>query len=198
MNRPTLIVLAKAPMLGRVKRRLARGLGEAQALRFYRACLAGTLRRLGGDPRWDRVLAVAPDRLARRPAWPAGWTRGWRLAAQGDGDLGRLMLRQLAAADGPCVLIGGDIPGITPAQIARALAALRRADAVFGPSADGGYWLIGLKRPPRRLDLLDGVRWSSPHALADSMRILGLHSILTDRLADVDEAADYRAWIRGR
>ena len=189
--RPTLVVLAKAPRMGRVKRRLAAGLGEAQALRFYRSCLAGTLRRLGRDPRWERVLAVAPDRAL------AGWPPGWRAVPQGGGDLGERMLRQLmAAGPGPAVLVGGDIPGITPAAIAQALAALRRADAVFGPSDDGGYWLIGFRRPPRRVDLLAGVRWSTEHALEDSVRALGLRTAYAGRIADVDEAAGYRRWRR--
>ncbi|WP_075768726.1 TIGR04282 family arsenosugar biosynthesis glycosyltransferase [Aerophototrophica crusticola] len=194
MRRGTLIVLAKAPALGRVKRRLARGLGEAQALRFYRTCLSGTLRRLGNDPRWRSVLAVAPDRATVARHWPRGWT----VVPQGGGDLGVRMLRQLQSAGGPAVLVGGDIPGITPALIARALDALRYADAVFGPSDDGGYWLIGLARSPRRLDSLAGVRWSTEHALADSIRALGLKTALVDRLADVDEAEGYRRWVRNR
>ncbi len=186
MIRPTLIVLAKAPRMGRVKTRLARGIGQAQALRFYRATLARTLRVLGRDPRWDRVLAVAPD-----PAL-SGWPKDWRAVPQGGGDLGVRMLRHLARAPGPAVLIGGDIPGVTPAAIARAFRELRRHAVVFGPAEDGGYWLIGTRRPPRDLNALSGVRWSTPHALADSIAALGLEPGFTDTLRDVDDADAYR------
>lgn len=186
MIRPTVIVLAKAPRMGRVKTRLARGIGQAQALRFYRATLARTLRVLGRDPRWDRVVAVAPDRAL------AGWPDAWRAVPQGAGDLGVRMLRQLAAAPGPAVLIGGDIPGVTPAAIARAFQELRRHAVVFGPAEDGGYWLIGTRRPPRDIHALSGVRWSTPHALADSIDALSLAPGFTDTLRDVDDADAYR------
>jgi len=191
--RPTLIVLAKAPRMGRVKRRLARDFGEAAALCFYRSCLAGTLRRLGRDPRWTKILAVAPDRAI------SGWPRPWQAVPQGAGDLGRRMLRQLrAAGPGPAVLIGGDIPGIDPGAVARALDRLRRADVVFGPSDDGGYWLIGFRRPPPDEDALSGVRWSTEHAMADSIAALrrkaGLRVALADTIADVDDLAALRRW----
>lgn len=201
--RPRVVVLAKAPRMGRVKRRLARGIGEAQALRIYRACLAATLRRLSRDPRWDCVLAVAPDRALT--GWPRHCqTRPWQTQPQGRGDLGERMLRGLAGGPGgrrrgPAVLVGSDIPEITAAAVARALARLRRADAVFGPSEDGGYWLIGFRRPPRRTDLLAGVRWSSPQALADSRERLeraGLTTALADPLADLDDRDSLRRWQR--
>lgn len=62
MRRPTLIVLAKAPRMGLVKTRLARAVGQAEAVRFHRTALARTLRVLSRDPRWRKVLALAPDR----------------------------------------------------------------------------------------------------------------------------------------
>lgn len=190
MIRPTLIVLAKAPRMGRAKTRLACGIGQTAALRFYRATLARTLRVLGHDPRWDKVLAVAPDGAL------AGWPREWRVVPQGGGDLGARMLRQLAAVSGPAILIGGDIPGVTSTAIGRAFSQLRRHDVVFGPAEDGGYWLIGTRRPPRSVRALAGVRWSTAHALADSVAALGLRAGFADILPDVDDATDYKRYIR--
>ena len=93
---------------------------------------------------------------------------------------------------GPVAIIGADIPGIDRPRIARAFAALGRADAVLGPAPDGGYWLIGLKRtapPPARL--FESVRWSTEHAMADTIATLGTDRIaLIDTLRDVDEATD--------
>ncbi len=71
-----------------------------------------------------------PAGLARLPQSPVILASAWR------------------ATPGPVVIIGADIPEITPDHIGRAFAALGRSDAVFGPAADGGYWLVGLKRRP--------------------------------------------------
>jgi glycosyltransferase A (GT-A) superfamily protein (DUF2064 family) len=92
---------------------------------------------------------------------------------------------------GPVVIIGTDIPGIRATHIREAFRMLGRHDAVFGPSPDGGYWLVGLKRMPRVPRAFAGVRWSSAHALADTLRNLGALRVgQAARLADVDEAAD--------
>ena len=65
---------------------------------------------------------------------------------------------------------------------------------MFGPAPDGGYWLVGLKRTGAvPAGFLDGVRWSSEHALADSIATLGPARIArVDTLRDVDTAADLR------
>ena len=67
---PRLIVMAKSPLAGLVKRRLASGVGQAEAVRFYRACLSHTVMRLSGDARWQTLLAVTPDADLAAPFWP--------------------------------------------------------------------------------------------------------------------------------
>ena len=75
-GRPTLIIFARAPRLGTVKRRLARGVGAMAALRFHRGQLFGLARGVGRDRRWRTELVVTPDATARRGArWPAGIAR---------------------------------------------------------------------------------------------------------------------------
>ncbi|MGE3529984.1 MAG: DUF2064 domain-containing protein, partial [Methyloceanibacter sp.] len=70
---------------------------------------------------------------------------------------------------------------------------LGSADAVFGPAPDGGYWLVGLKRSPRVLAPFARVRWSGPHALADTRENLKRSRVaLAARLSDVDRKADLR------
>jgi glycosyltransferase A (GT-A) superfamily protein (DUF2064 family) len=96
------------------------------------------------------------------------------------------------AAPGAVCVIGADIPDINRNHIARAFSRLGRADAVFGPAPDGGYWLIGLKRvkaiPP---GLFMDVRWSSEFALADTAATLSGHQIAyADTLQDVDTVDD--------
>ncbi len=68
-------------------------------------------------------------------------------------------------------------------------------DAVFGPAVDGGYWLVGMKRRPWLRGVFADVRWSSPHALADTLaNLAGRRVLLLDRLRDVDTGADLAAW----
>ena len=92
---------------------------------------------------------------------------------------------------GPVVVIGTDIPAITPQHIADAFGALGSHDAVLGPSPDGGYWLVGLARRPRLVSAFDRVRWSSAHALSDTVANLeGLRVARLSQLSDVDDASN--------
>lgn len=179
--------MVKEPRPGRVKTRLARDIGVIPATWWFRHQSARLFRRLK-DPRWQTVLAVAPDQAVRSKIWPVDLAR----VPQGNGDLGQRMTRMLRAAPGPACLIGADIPGITRAHISRAFAALGDHDAVFGPASDGGYWLVGAKHPPRLLQgTFKNVRWSTGHALADTLNTLpGWRLAFTDTLQDVDTAAD--------
>lgn len=180
--------MVKEPRPGRVKTRLGRDIGMVAAAWWFRHQVRAVLRRLR-DPRWDMVLAVSPDAegLTSR-IWPDAIPR----LAQGQGNLGNRMSAAFdAMPPGPVCIIGTDIPGVTRGAVAEAFAALGRAEAVFGPAPDGGYWLVGLKRMRRHTGLLDGVRWSSEHALADSVASLrGARVAYVRELRDVDTVAD--------
>jgi rSAM/selenodomain-associated transferase 1 len=193
-----LIIMAKVPVAGRVKTRLAREAGLATAVRFARHRVAALVQRVGRDARWSTALAVMPDGATHGRVWP----RGVPLMAQGGGNLGRRMQRLLDRAPaGPAVIVGTDVPDIARGHIAAAFGLLGRHDAVLGPAADGGYWLIGMRRRPRVLRAFAGVRWSSPHALGDTLANLRGHSVaLLPTLRDVDTAADldHGAGRRGR
>ena len=192
---PRLIVMAKAPQAGRIKRRLAASIGAVPAVRFYRTCLAHALMRLGRDQRWRTLLAVSPDFDVNAPCWPRGIER----VPQGSGDLAARMQRLFASLPpGPAVIVGSDIPAIKPSDIARAFRLLGNSDAVFGRAADGGYWLVGLRRSPRLLAPFGNVRWSSSHALADTLRNLKGHRVaFAATLSDVDSEKEYRG-LRGK
>ena len=189
-----LAVFVKEPRLGRVKGRLARDIGRAEAWLFYRRLVRRVLPPLARDARWTAWLATAP----------AGWDgreRFWPLAlphvAQGRGDIGRRMVRVFRSLPpGPAIIVGSDIPALAPAHVARGFAALGRADMVLGPAEDGGYWLIGLGARARAIDPFEDVRWSSPWARADTERALppGFRLALVDRLADVDDGPAYWGW----
>ena len=96
------------------------------------------------------------------------------------------------------VLIGSDIPAIQPRHIAVAFQRLGAADAVFGPALDGGYWLVGLNRR-RPVFPFKNVRWSTRHALEDSVANLGARRVaFAARLMDVDDGESWKRHQRAR
>ena len=187
--KPTLVVMLKEPQAGRVKTRLGRDIGMTASAWWFRHQAQSLLRRIESS-RWDVVLAVSPDRAGMESrVWPAHLPR----LPQRHGDLGDRMARVFRVLPkGPVCVIGADIPGIQPAHMKAAFDVLGSKDAVFGPAFDGGYWLVGLNTrrpiPPR---FMQGVRWSSEHALTDTVATLEGRSIgYVTRLRDVDTAAD--------
>jgi rSAM/selenodomain-associated transferase 1 len=191
--RNTVIVFARAPRLGAVKRRLAQEIGARAALDFHRATMLALLRGLAADRRFRSLLAITPDRA--RFSLPVRIPR----VGQGRGNLGARMHRATARVPhGRVVIIGCDIPDARAADVLAAFRALGRADAVFGPAEDGGYWLVGLS-PRRPARPFAAVRWSTAHALADTLANFRPRRVAFLRtLRDVDTAADLRSVRRCR
>lgn len=192
--KPELIIFAKAPLLGQVKTRLAATIGDWAALAFYRQTLTNVLSRLDGGGPWQTRLAVTPDAaVGIAHLWPTATPR----VPQGPGNLGTRMARFLAQAERkrPIVIVGSDIPDLTAAHVKRAFEALRQHHLVLGPATDGGYWLIGAGMPPPKR-LFTGVRWSTEHARADTLRnAVRLEVTLIDELEDVDDQASYERFM---
>ncbi len=196
-----LIIFTRAAQLGSVKRRLAADIGALAALRFHRAMQTQLAQGTGKDRRWKTWVATTPDIRTKNSFNSRG---GFAFLKQGRGDLGQRMAHCFRTLPpGPAVLIGSDIPGVTRQHIAEAFAQLGENDAVFGPATDGGYWLAGLKRlrpigGPHGRNLFSDVRWSSPHALADTIGAMGPRARISyvNTLSDVDNAADYHHWRR--
>jgi len=149
----SLVIFANAPEKGRVKSRIAADLGPDVALTAYKT-LAEHAVAAASHVDWCRkTIAYAPNGTGEAMRSWFGDLFDYR--AQGDGDLGRRMLAAVerAFSDGAdrVVLIGVDCPGVTDAIITEAFARLDAADAVIGPSFDGGYYLIGMKKPIKEL-----------------------------------------------
>jgi len=182
--------MAKSPVMGRVKRRLAGEIGAAAALRFYRKSFVHCVQRLGYQARWRTAIAVTPDRDLGARFWP----RGLPCLPQGEGDLGKRMQRLFRRMPpGPVIVVGSDIPAIRPSHVAEAFKRLGGADVVIGPAADGGFWLIGFKRVPGTPSPFAGVRWSGPYALADTLANLKAKRVaFVAALHDVDTGADLK------
>lgn len=189
--RPTLVIFLKEPHPGRVKTRLGRGIGMTGAAWWFRHSAARLIRRVGRDRRWQTVLAVSPD---AEGAWSRVWPAILPRWPQGPGDLGQRMARAFRAMPpGPVLIVGADIPALAACHVAEGFRLLGRHDAVLGPTPDGGYWMVGLKRGGRAVPagLFEGVRWSSPHAMADTAASLApLRIGYGPSLLDVDRKED--------
>ncbi|WP_251080060.1 DUF2064 domain-containing protein [Frankia sp. AgPm24] len=186
---PTLIVIAKEPLPGRVKTRLTPPYTPREAARFAAAALADTLDAVASA---SRTLGVRP--LVVLDGHPGHWLpREFALRAQVDGPLDVRLAAAFDAVRGqPALLVGMDTPQITPAGLLRAAARLRRdTDAAFGRARDGGWWLLGLGAADG--DLVRGVPTSRPDTGARQhtrLRDAGLRVVDLPVLRDVDTAAD--------
>ena len=188
-----LIVFAKAPVAGLAKTRLIPALGAAGAAALAERLLVHAVEAAVAAG-FDTVeLCITPD--AGHPLFRQLQQRhGLRPAAQGDGKLGARMQRALARAlqtHDRALLIGSDLPGLDAACLRSAAAALADQDAVFVPALDGGYGLVGLRRPAPQL--FDGLRWSTPQVMQHTREraaAAGLRVAELAPLPDIDRPAD--------
>ena len=199
MNRPAVIIFLRAPEKGRVKTRLAgrsgngRGLDEDSVLTLYRAFVEDTIEAAG---RHENLFLFfhPPD---RRPLLESWLGTSYRYEAQADGDIGNKMAHAFksifARGVDRAVLVGTDIPELNPEHLDQAGTILERADAVIGPSLDGGYYLIGMNRSVFSVNFFSGISWSTPHVLDETLSVFRQHGItfeLLQPLNDVDTPDD--------
>jgi uncharacterized protein len=187
--RPVIAIFARAPLLGRVKTRLAAAVGDVVALDVHRRLL-------------DRTLAVAARVTdADCELWldaPCDLPCSVPLRRQPDGDLGVRMLAVIEAITrrgGSAIVLGSDCPVLDADYLRNALRELARHDVVLGPVEDGGYILIGMHRPHPEL-LLD-MRWSHARVAADTLtraQRAGLTVGVLEMLWDLDDGADWARW----
>lgn len=189
------IVMAKAPVAGLAKTRLAPVLGVEGAARLASRMLHETVSQAlaSGVGAVELCVAPTPDHPAVREA--LGSLAGSVLTSpQGEGDLGARMWRALdrgLAVDGRAVLIGTDCPGLVAGVLTAAAEALHTHDAVFVPAHDGGYVLVGLRRPLPTV--FGAMPWSTPEVMAITRQRLaagGVHWAELSALADIDEPQD--------
>ncbi|MBS0660385.1 MAG: TIGR04282 family arsenosugar biosynthesis glycosyltransferase [Verrucomicrobia bacterium] len=192
-----LLLFVKRPRPGEVKTRLAADLGPEAAADAYRRLTAAVLRAL---PREIPLrICFAPDEaqaevetwLSPSLAQPATYH------PQGGGDLGVRLAGAFAAAFEAgaerVVVLGSDCIDLTADLLRGAFAALQEVDAVLGPSPDGGYYLLGLRRPSPRV--FAGIAWSTERVAAQTLERLAelgwSHRLLPAR-TDVDTLAEWR------
>jgi hypothetical protein len=187
----------KAPLPGRVKTRLAAEVGSQRAAEIYRDLGRRAVSAAAGAD-YETVVWFAPPEA--RPEVRA-WLQGLSVAdyrAQVAGPLGTRLatafLRHFDEGARRVIVIGSDCPAVDASLVSRALAGLDEHDLVLGPAHDGGYYLIGLRRPAPQL--FRGIAWSTEAVLDQTLaqaRRLRLSTVLLPTLRDVDTAGDARA-----
>jgi len=190
-RRDALAVIAKEPVAGTAKTRLAPALGTTGAARAAAAMLADTVavvRAVGADP-W---LCFTPPQARARFGRLAP---GFGLLAQAPGDLGDRLaacLADLLAAGAERVaIVGADTPHLPPASCRRALSLLDEVDVVLGPALDGGYYLVAAKAADPGLFV--GVPMGTEVVLAETLARAarrGLTAALLPPLRDLDRVED--------
>ena len=194
---PALILFARAPVLGRVKTRLAGRIGAAPALRLYRAFLEDASRIYREGP-WAPVLAADPD--PEDESLAAIFPAPWRRERQGTGDLGERLVenfrREFGRGASAAVAVGSDHPALGRAPVVEALARVLNGYAAAAvPAEDGGYCAIAFSAGAPYEEAFRDIPWSTPDVLArTSERLAGFgapfsilgHSYDVDRPEDLD------------
>jgi rSAM/selenodomain-associated transferase 1 len=195
MGRCAVLVFAKAPVAGYAKTRLAEAIGAQRAAQLAERLLVEATRRAVEADIGPVELCCAPD--AAHPSFTAlARSAPVTLAVQGEGDLGLRMRRafeRTLSTQRRAIVIGTDAPGLDAQYLREAAARLESHEAVLGPALDGGYALIGLRRPAAAL--FEGIAWSTARVLAQTrerLELLGLTHAELGMLADIDEPADLR------
>lgn len=201
-TRESIGVFAKYPEPGRAKTRLIPALGPQGAAALHEQLVRHTLNAVGELLRLRDVDAQIRTAGAEPRAFADRFGTPLPCVAQEEGDLGQRMLaafRDMLRTSRSGVLIGTDCPDLSAGPLTLAFDALNTADVVLGPASDGGYYLIGLKRPVPAL--FENIAWSTSTVLARTLErasALGLTVRLLPTLSDVDEPHDLAVWERVR
>ena len=183
-------VFARAPVPGEAKTRLIPVLGRAGAASLQRQLTERALATACALPRARVTLWVAGD-IDDPFIVEAAARHGVAVAAQVGADLGARMHQAFVAAAGPLLLIGTDCPQLRVDDLDAAAAALASHEVVLQPASDGGYVLIGLRRP--QPTLFDSISWGEPSVLEQTRNRIaaaGLRCAMRPVLDDLDTAAD--------
>lgn len=194
-----LVLFARPPKRGEVKTRLASALGEEKALALYRAFLLDSIELLHRvSPHGIRPAIAWAGAAAEASADFTDVLRGVAILEQQGDDLGQRMsgalAELLARGHDRVAIIGADTPSLPLENVLRAFELLRGRDVVLGPSADGGYYLLGARAVVP--EIFRGIPWGTDRVLEETLRmlkILGLPRVTLPVCRDVDDPEDLDA-----
>ncbi len=195
-----LVIFLRFPRPGRVKSRLAVSLGQEKAANFYRLCAEQLFREISGVSGDCRKYLFYSDRGDESDI--INWAGpGFDYLPQAGGNLGERLeqafSRLFGKGMGKVIILASDTPDITVGIINDAIEAMDRHDIVIGPSIDGGYYLIGMKK--QHGELFRGISWSTEKVLGQTMEIieaLKLGVYILPELRDIDTEEDLRQWVK--
>jgi len=186
--------MIRNPELGKVKTRLARTTGDAEALRIYQFLLERT--RISSQEVEARRMLWYSNFVAEQDEWLPEYFEKY---VQEGNDLGARMRHtfQTAFDSGAtkALIIGSDCPQLSGQILEQAFLALDRDDFVIGPVPDGGYYLLGMKQLAP--SLFEGIEWSTETVRAvtlEKIQKLGETCFLLPELSDIDTEADYESY----
>jgi len=192
MKKEVVLVFQKNEVFGRVKTRLASGMGDLRALEIYRYLVQSTYSVLEdvSAPVWTYYSDFIPETI--NPPIAISFV-------QEGHDLGERMAnafaRSFESGMEKVVLIGTDCPTLQSQHLNQAFEALTHSDLVLGPATDGGYYLIGMKRKADYL--FEGISWSTAEVLSQTLAVAsanGLDFTLLDELSDIDTQEDWERY----
>lgn len=199
MSSTAVILFGRYPHPGKVKTRLALTLGDHRASAIYKACCENIFAELEKiDVEVQRFFFFADESdAASVQAW---MPRSFMCLPQRGATLGERMSNAFAHLFGlgghKCIIIGTDVPDITSRLIRQAIESLETADLVIGPSRDGGYYLLGMRR--HFPALFEDISWSSDRVLAGTLGAIQqqeLSYVLLPELIDIDTEEDLHSWL---
>ena len=196
----SLIIFVRFPQPGKVKTRLAMSIGHAEASRLYRLCAENVFeetKRLSGNIRSHIFYADKNDK-DNISKWAGA---AFHFMPQAEGDLGMRIeaafnhvFRQGARK---AVIVASDVPDLSADDIQGAINALDSYDLVIGPTNDGGYYLLGMKR--LHSELFHGITWSTTAVYEETLKVgeaLGLKVYCLRALDDIDTEDDLYRWLK--
>ncbi|MGH7198733.1 MAG: TIGR04282 family arsenosugar biosynthesis glycosyltransferase [Candidatus Omnitrophota bacterium] len=198
-DKTALLIFVKFPEVGKVKTRLASAIGHRKAAEIYRRLAERTVRAAAPLAKGSAEIVICYD-----PPRKAGQIKRWiqkpfAYEAQRGADLGARLSHAVSNAFRrgcrKVVVIGSDCPDVRASTIRKAFRALSGKDAVIGPAADGGYYLIGLRKNNR--SLFRAIPWSSRHVFQRTLekaRRERLKVLTLPVKRDIDTIEDYRRW----
>jgi hypothetical protein len=193
MKKAALVLMARAPDMGRVKTRLQPVLSPGQCADLYEAFLGDAIALASSMEGFISFVAYTPATSA--PIFERLAPPNMEILPQRGDDLGRVMdnlINDLFSRGFPQVILAGsDIPTLQPQTVRRSITLLEKSDVCLGPSRDGGYYLIGATKPVS--ELFQGVPWSTPGVLRltlDNAKLAGLSVGLLEEMRDVDVPED--------
>jgi rSAM/selenodomain-associated transferase 1 len=195
----SLIIFLRYPQNGKVKSRLAKTTSSEFALDFYKSCAENIIRQVKSIPKINH-FAFYSDKAAKDKI--TKWLGGKLFFSPQEGnDLGDKMKnafeKVFSTGAEKVIIIGTDVPDLSKEIIQNAFKSLDNSDVVIGPSRDGGYYLLGMKR--MNPNLFEGIEFSTSSVYKNTVEKfskLNLSYYVLPELQDIDTEEDLIHWLK--